>query len=184
MWRKRKSDLDSVLPYLKATVDGPGIAEPSVTPATRAFVGSLLTTYVLDEGTRLRFITEAEAEEAGRTVDQLHQRAIANLAALVAKQDLRTPKFHAITPVLFDGNLEASFMLFDELWTSFEERFGEPEILAVAPARDILAFCPASSGDGRKELGELVESIWPGGDHLLTRDFYRRVNGTWQLDEA
>ncbi|GIF52809.1 hypothetical protein DFJ67_1157 [Asanoa ferruginea] len=187
MWRKRKRGLDSVLPYLKATLDvsdGSGIAEPSATPVTRPFVGSLLTTYVLDEESRFRFVTEADAAEAGRTVDQLHQRAIANLAALVAQQELRTPKFHAITPVIFDGNLEVSFMLFDELWTSFEERFGEPEILAVAPARDILAFCPASSDEGRKQLGELVDRIWPGGDHLLTRDFYRRVDGAWQLDEA
>jgi hypothetical protein len=41
--------------------------------------------------------SEPDAAKAGRTIDLLHQRAVANLAALTAKQQLRTPKYQAIT---------------------------------------------------------------------------------------
>jgi hypothetical protein len=52
------------------------------------------------------------------------------------------------------------------------------------PCRDILAFCPARSTEGRTQLGELIERVWEGADHRLTKDFYRRVEGTWRLEKV
>jgi hypothetical protein len=179
-------DLDSVLPYVKALTADPDRQQDRVSDlrlANRAFVGSLVTTYVVDKGAGLQFVAEQDLTSTAVSVDELPQRAVHNFAALVAKQRLRMPKYHAITPVLFDGNFEVSVMLLDENWEWFEAQFGEPQILAVAPARDILAFCPASSREGRSQLGDLIDRVWPTADHRLTRDFYRRVDGVWNLDQ-
>ncbi|MEV0809735.1 hypothetical protein [Micromonospora sp. NPDC050200] len=182
----RGLDLGSVLPHVKAATAGPHRQQQRIsdlTPVSRAFVGSLMTTYVIDIGAGLRFVSEQDLTGTAITVDELHQRAVRNFAELVAKQRVRMPKYHAITPVLYDGNFEVSLMFLDEVWAWFEAQFGEPAILAVAPARDIFAFCPASSAEGRTQLGELIDRVWPTADHPLTRDFYRRVDGAWQLDQ-
>jgi hypothetical protein len=178
-------DLATVQPYVKAvtTSDYKQDRVSDLTLVTRAFVGSLVTTYVMDVGAGLQFVAEDALTRAAVTVDELHQRAVQNFAARVAERRVRMPKYHAITPVLFDGNFEVSIMLLDENWAWFEAQFGEPEILAVAPARDILAFCPASSAEGRAQLGQLIDRVWPTADHRLTRDLYRRVDGVWQLEQ-
>jgi hypothetical protein len=179
-------DIGSVLPYVKALTadaDRPRGRVSDFTLVTRGFVGSLVTTYVVDVGAGLQYVAEQDRVSAGVSMDELHQQAVHNFAALVAKQRIRMPKYHAITPVLFDGNFEVSVMLLDENWAWFEAQFGEPEILAVAPARDILAFCPASSEEGRSQLGDLIDRVWPTADHRLTRDFYRRVAGVWTRDQ-
>jgi hypothetical protein len=175
------------MPYVKATIaapEGVNSHQPYPTPVTRAFVGSLLTCYVVDVGFGLQFVSTQDLDTAKVSIDELHHRAVQNFHALVAKQRLRMPKYHAITPVLFDGNFEVSVMLLDDVWEWFVTQFGEPEILAVAPARDILAFCPASNAEGRAQLGELIDRVWPTADHRLTRDFYRRLDGVWHLDHA
>jgi hypothetical protein len=178
-------DLGSVLPYVKAVTAALDDPKPypvsDIAPISRPFVGSLVTTYVVEVDAGLRFVSEHELNPMPVSADELHERAVQNLAAHVAKHHLRTPEYHAIRPVLLDGNFEVSVMFLDELWARFAMQFGESSILAVAPARDILARCPASSQEGRTQLGELIDRIWPNGDHLLTRDFYRRVDGTWQL---
>ncbi|WP_433205362.1 hypothetical protein ACQP00_37675 [Dactylosporangium sp. CS-047395] len=151
---------------------------------SRPFVGSLVTTYVVEFSTGLRFVSEGELDGVALTVDELHEQAVRNLAAHVGQRQLRTPEYHGIRPVLLDGNFEVSVMFLQEPWDSFESQFGERSILAVAPTRDILACCPASSPAGRAQLGQLIDRVWPTGDHRLTRDFYRRVDGTWHLDSS
>ena len=180
-------DLSSVLPYAKALTPPGGSERASgldLAPVNRPFVGSLLTTYVVDVGVGLRFVSEDELNGMALTVDELHEQAVRNLAAYVDQQHLRTPEYHDIRPLLLDGNFEVSLMFLDELWNRFESQFGERSILAVAPTRDILACCPASSQAGRAQLSQLIDRVWPAGDHRLTRDFYRRVDGTWHLDSS
>jgi hypothetical protein len=113
----------------------------------------------------------------------LHWHAVENFARLATGR-LDMPRYGAITPVLFDGNLEVSVMFLDDVWEWFAAELGTAEILAVAPCRDILAFCPASSVDGRTELEDLIERVWCSADHPLTKDFYRRAGRTWVLDSG
>ncbi|MGI5176203.1 hypothetical protein ACQEVZ_07745 [Dactylosporangium sp. CA-152071] len=180
-------DLNSVLPYAKA-VTPPGSSGPipglDLALVSRPFVGSLVTTYVVEVGSGLRFVSEDELNGVAITVDELHEQAVRNLAAYVGQRQLRTPEYHDIRPVLLGGTFEVSVMFLEEVWNRFESQFGERSILAVAPTRDILACCPASSQAGRAQLGQLIDRVWPAGDHRLTRDFYRRVDGTWHLDSS
>ncbi len=182
-------DFSTVLPYVKPAL-GPSAPDGNLVelhddgaPATRPFVGSLLTTYVVDDGGWFRYITDVDMRAVGHSVDQLHGHAVENAARLVTGR-LDMPRCGAITPVLYDGNLEVSVMFLDEVWEWFAAEFGGAEIVAVAPCRDILGFCPTSSADGRPELEELIERVWCSADHPLTKDFYWRAGGTWVLDSG
>jgi hypothetical protein len=181
------SDLDvtQALPYLKpAVVDGTRAFKVSDqdSPVIRPFIGQLLITYVLDKGDHFEYIQHHHLNAAGLTEDRLHRHALHNLG-LRAAGEVRTAPHGSVTAVLFDGNLESSLILLDPLWPSIADRLGGSEILAAAPARDVLAVCPASSTVGRRELNGLIERLWPVGDHLLTRDLYLRRNDSWQVAE-
>jgi hypothetical protein len=178
-------DLDRVLPYLKPAAPAArpvGGLRAEDTPVTRPFIGSLVTTYVLDQGEHFAFVAGRHVAADGRSLEELHRQAVDNLGRRLFEYELRLARHHAITPVLFDGNFEAATMLVDNLWNQIQDELAQPDIIAVAPARDILAFCPSGSSDGRTQLTELIDRVWPAPDHRLTRDVYRRVGGAWRVE--
>jgi uncharacterized protein YtpQ (UPF0354 family) len=174
--------LEGVLPYLKAAVpedDNAPVFELSAadSPLLEPFVGRLLVSYVVDETRSFRLVTEREFRASGLSQAQLRQRAIANLAERVVPTGVRLVPHRSVTAVLFDGNLEATLMLWEDLFPHLHEKHG-PELLAVAPSRDVLAVSAPANVD---ELREVVERVWPGGDHLLTKQIFRRFNGAWSV---
>jgi hypothetical protein len=65
----------------------------------------------------------------------------------------------------------------DGLVTRAQTELG-PELIAAAPARDILAL---SSPAGVDELRAVIARVWPCGDHLLTQDLYRHTERGWSV---
>jgi uncharacterized protein YtpQ (UPF0354 family) len=179
------SHFAGVLPYVKAWVDddddGPCI-ELSGTESFvfEPYIGKLFVSYVVDEGATLRLITVGECQALGVSTKMLRKTAMANLSRSVEERGVRLSRHSEIITLLFDGNFEATLLLHDELWPHLHERLGG-ELFAVAPARDVLAV---SAPHGLNELREVIARVWPDGDHLLTRDVYRRVNETWTLHLA
>lgn len=170
-----------VLPYLKPSLpdDGSPALELSAddSPVLEDFVGDLLVSYVIDEGTQFAFLSEAQLRALTITRGDLRAAALRNLATKVEETGIRLAPYGRIVAVLFDGNFEASLMLHDELWTHIQAQVG-PEILAVAPARDILAAGPPSAVG---ELRQVIERTWPNCDYLLSREVYERVGDGWRL---
>ena len=150
-------------------------------PVMRPFIGRLLISYLVDKGDRFEYVQHRHLHTTGFTEDHLHRHALHNLGLRAAAGAVRTAHHGSVTAVRFDGNLESSLMLLDPLWAPIADRLGGGEILAAAPTRDILAICPAHSTVGRQELNEMIEKLWPVGDHLLTRDLYLRRNDAWQV---
>lgn len=173
-----------VLPYVKAWLaagdpdPGPCFelsAEES--PVSDPHVGQLFVAYVLDEGTEFRLITEGERKAAGVSKETLRKTALANLSRAVEERGVELRPLDNSVMLVFDGNLEATLMLCDEVWPHLHDRLGV-ELFAVAPSRDVLVV---SSPYGVDELRDVIARVWRGGDHLLTRDVYRRSNGRWSL---
>lgn len=81
--------------------------------------------------------------------------------------------------LFFDGNLEASLILLDEMWDSALRSYHSGEPVIALPARDVLCFCDASSPAGVAELRALVSRLWPEGDHLISDRLFRRRGGRW-----
>jgi hypothetical protein len=174
--------LGRVLPYLKASVaeeNGSVVClSGDESPILEPYVGSLLISYVVDEGSTLRLLTEGERKTSGGVPPaQLRRASIANLVRRVAAQGVRLVPQGGIFAVLFDGNFEATLMLCDDLWPHLHAQLG-PTIAAVAPARDVLAV---SSPERVSELREVVSRVWPGGDHLLTQEVFLRGSSGWSV---
>jgi hypothetical protein len=64
------------------------------------------------------------------------------------------------------------------MWTHWYAHLVQDTFMVAAPARDVLAFCDASSTDGIAELREVIWRV-QGGDHRLSPDLYRRVGLEW-----
>jgi len=138
-----------------------------------------LAAYLVDEGEFFSYVQGRDLREAQVGEDQMHVQAVANLARF-AEGKLRIQRSGSVWALFLDGNLEASLMMLEDLWDSSLLEYASAPVVAV-PARDVLAFCDLSSAEGISELRALVDRVWPGGDHLLSRELYRRSDGNWRV---
>lgn len=88
--------LERVLPYLKASVSddhGPAIElSADDSPVLRPYVGTMLISYVVDEDTSLRLVTEGELRASGVPERELLRAALANLAPPEQERGRRSPR--------------------------------------------------------------------------------------------
>lgn len=89
-----------------------------------------------------------------------------------------------IFAMFLDGSFEASLLLVDPLWDEALVGYAPNGFIVAVPARDVLAFADAKSAAGVAELRMLVGRLFPGGDHLISPDLYRRDSGRWLRFEA
>jgi uncharacterized protein YtpQ (UPF0354 family) len=145
----------------------------------RPFASGLHIFYLIDEGESFSYVQERDLRAAGIGGDELHRKAIANLAAL-AEGNVTVEENGPIWSVSLDGNFEASLVLLDDLWTRGLREYAEEPVVAI-PSRDVLAFCDAESVAGIAELHAVVKRVWPSGDHLVSENLYQRVDGKWRV---
>lgn len=150
-------------------------------PVLRGLAPGLVLCYQLDEGTHFRAVQASDLRAGGLTEDELHAGAVENLAAMASEQ-LRVAPYGPVHALLMGGDHEAGLMAVDSLWEESLASLAPGGVLVAVPSRDILAFCDASSAEGRAELAAVVNRVWPGGDHLITRTLYRRAGGRWVAD--
>lgn len=174
----------SCYPAVKALLPGGDDNEfrPGDPPVLRALAPGLELCYQLDEGTHFRWVTASDLRDGGLTEEALHAGAVENLAAL-ASEHLRVAPYGAVHALLMGGDHEAGLMAVGALWEDTLAHLAPGGALVAVPSRDILAFCDASSARGRGELADVVNRVWPGGDHLITRTLYRRAGGRWVPDD-
>jgi hypothetical protein len=136
-------------------------------------------TYLVDAGDRFEYVQYRDLRASGLTIDQLHETAVRNLATICHERlEIRThSNIHAF---LMGGNHESSCMLVDDLF----DRVLVPHVpngyVAAVPARDLFAVCSRDSAAGIRELRELVDRAWPGGDHLISKKLFVREAGKWR----
>lgn len=167
--------------YLKPMVhdSAPAISmSPEDAPVLRPFTEGLLVSYVTDTDDHLTFIQQRHLEQEGVSVGQLHSMAISNLQAL-AEEKLVVREYGAVYVALMGGNFEASLLALDVMWNNWYAQLAQEGFVAVAPARDLLAFCDASSEQGLVELRQVVQRSIKC-DHPLHPHMYRRIGTGWQ----
>ena len=167
--------------YLKPVVQesAPAISvSREDSPVLQPFTAGLIVSYVVDAGDQLTFIRQRHLEQEGVSADQLHSMAVSNLQAL-AEEKLVVREYGAIYVALMGGNFEASLLTLDVMWSHWYAQLAREGFVAVAPARDLLAFCDASSVQGLVELRQVVERSW-NCDHPLHPHVYRRTGTGWQ----
>lgn len=123
--------------------------------------------YAVDDGWVLR-----RHLSGGVTLADVHRQAMDNLFTLCAYH-IRVQQFDTFFGVFIDGRFEASMFLLERLWQKDFANLVDKGYAIAAPARDVLAFCDIDSHAGKAELKRMVERVWDGGDHLLSRELFR-----------
>jgi len=77
------------------------------------------------------------------------------------------------------GNFEASLLLVPEIWEEWLLEHCPNGYIAAIPARDILAVCDKNHPEGISKLNNIINKVWPDGDHLLSRKLFKYANGQW-----
>ena len=172
------------LAYLKPEIprsDPPPVVplDADDAPVMREFLPGLLTAYLVDEGDSFAYVQGRDLRGAGVSQEELHRQAVANLAAL-AEHQLTIRENRQMSALFLDGNFEASLLLLDDLWTRRLREYARDPVVAI-PSRDVLAFSDVESAAGVSELRALVKRVWPLGDHLLSENLYRRIDGKWRV---
>jgi uncharacterized protein YtpQ (UPF0354 family) len=171
--------------YLKGKVAPSVPAEVTLShedsPVFLDFAGDLLVSYAVDEGSWYRLVQQRDLERDGLSAEDLHPSGLEDLLNLAAERGVRVQPSGAIFAVLMGGDFEASLLLLDSLWEQSFRQFVPGDYVAVAPARDILAFCDSSSAAGIEELRQVIARTYPSCDHLLSDKLYLRRNGAWGL---
>lgn len=165
--------------YLKpitAPTDNPprSIAQ-DLLPVTKPLGERLCVSYVVDEPHGLVYISERQLKEANMTLDQLHMIGLRNLDSM--KKRVRIEQHGPIHGIFLDGNFEASLFLLRQFWHGDLGHLVNKSFTIAMPARDVLAFCDSDSADGVAALNELIERVYEGGDHLITRQLFTKVKG-------
>lgn len=170
--------------YLKTQIaddNGPVIAlSQDDSPVLRPFSVPLLASYVVDAGESYEFVQNRHLVEDGIDEEALHRIGLENLAQLLNDRSTRVQPYGNIFAVMMGGDFEASLILLDPLWDEHFRQFVSGDYAVVVPARDVLAFCDASSTAGVDELRQVVHRVFPDGDHLLSDRVHVRRQGTWE----
>ena len=171
-----------VMPCIKAAVigdTGPCVAlGPEDSPVIRDLGNGLLVLYVADAGQSFQFVQNRHLSAAGMDPEGLHAAAMSNFLGFIAERT-RMQAQGGIFALFLDGNFEATLLLVDSLWDGSLAGYAPNGFVLAVPARDVLAFADAGSASGVEELRGVVSRVFPGGDHLIASDLYRRQAGRW-----
>jgi len=157
---------------------------PKDDPVVRPYLQDLHICYLADEGQSYRYIQNRHLEEDGISVDELHQIGLRNLSHLVAQRNAIVQRNGQVFAFLMGGDFEASALLLDSLWDYQFREFVAGDYATVIPARDVLAFCDASSQLGIDGLRAMINRLWPTGDHLISNNIYVRRSSKWTIFES
>jgi len=181
--RRKPGDCSRAVAYLKPQVpeDAPGpVVEMTGEgePIIHEAAPDLLGVYLVEEGSQFRYVQRRDLTRERVSEVELHAFGLANLDTLAAER-LEIRAIGPIFAVLLDGNFEASLLLSEQFWSKTAPSCVAGPYAATVPARDVLAFGPLADPEALAGLTAVVERVWPGGDHLLTRSLYKQAPTGW-----
>ncbi|HSY16872.1 MAG TPA: DUF1444 family protein [Candidatus Acidoferrales bacterium] len=154
---------------------------PKDNPVVRLFLEELHICYLAGNEESYEYIQNRHLEEDGVSPDELHQIGLRNLKRLTIERNFRVQPYGNVFAFMMNGDFEASVMLLDEFWDGEFQKFVAGQYAVAVPARDVLVFCDAQSPAGIVELQQIIDRIWPAGDHLVSNKIYLRQHHTWQV---
>ncbi|MBX7248394.1 MAG: DUF1444 family protein [Caulobacteraceae bacterium] len=134
--------------------------------------------YVVDEGDHYAYLNNRDLAASGLDMERLHTIALDNLAKL-ASQSLNRSSDGEIHTLLMGGDFEASLILLDDLWEHTFADLAPNGFVVAIPARDMLAFTDAQSGNGAAHLRRIVRGVAERRQLEITPFLYRRDGRSW-----
>lgn len=174
--RGRKRRRDRVVPLIKDDSFFEQI-DPGFRPAAERLVADLSIVYAFDRPRSLDIMTEAERVALGVPAGELRALAVRNLRRLVP--EIRHHESGTGYVLLAGGNFEASLLLLDDLWTKLSADVSG-ELVACAPARDMILYTGSATPGGVEDLRELASRVITEGGYSLSATLLRWTGLGWE----
>jgi hypothetical protein len=174
--RGRKRRRDRVVPLIKDDSFFEQI-DPGFQPAFERLVADLSIVYAFDRPRSLDIMTEAERVALGVPAGELRALAVKNLRRLVP--EIRHHESGSGYVLLAGGNFEASLLLLDDLWTKLSADVSG-ELVACAPARDMILYTGSATPGGIDDLRELAARVITEGGYSLSGTLLRWTGLGWE----
>jgi uncharacterized protein YtpQ (UPF0354 family) len=143
-------------------------------------IDGVLLAYLVDQGDRYVYAERRDLREQGVSIEELRAASLENLSE-VSDGQIRLAGDGPMRALFFDGSLEASLILLDDLWDEGLRDYYETVPVIAIPTRDVLVFSDARSTEGIAELRAVIERACDdGGEHLISRLLYARRAGRWE----
>jgi uncharacterized protein YtpQ (UPF0354 family) len=85
----------------------------------------------------------------------------------------------SVAMLVTGGDLEASLLLLDDLWARIKLN-ARGDIVACAPARDVVLFADTADDGALVRMGEIADEVIENGDHVISPTLLRRTPDGWE----
>jgi uncharacterized protein YtpQ (UPF0354 family) len=178
-------DRDSIVPVVKrAEPEGYGNPPPpSMTPDEfpifEDLTPYLIVGYAFDFPDHFVFVSRRHCERLELDPCDLRSLAVRNLTRRRAAPQLKA--LPGAVMLVVGGDMEASLLLVDHLWTQIGPGLAG-DLIAAVPARDILLVTGSEVPGGRERLQRGIETTWRKSETriLLTKALLYRDGNAWR----
>ncbi len=185
MKEQRSEVLDSVYPYFKQVLlsgdDPEEVIDTSLEPIVRQICADLYCFYAVDSDLGYEIVQAPHLHELKITEQELHNAALENFKTLLST-DLTIEGDSDGYMFTVNGNLEAGLVLVDEFWQDLETDIGEGVVVAV-PSRDVVVATGRSNRSQIDRFTSAAKGILEEGDHPVSKNWFLRTNGRWEVFE-
>ncbi len=147
--------VEQLVPLVRPTSMREAFAGASDVPLTEPLAGGLMVVYGFDQPAMVRMAKASELEAFNLGPD-LRKTALENLAAALPR-----PQVHAgenVMMVTWGGTYEASLLLYAGFWDAAADEVAG-DVVAVAPARDLLFFTGSENPAGLEKLRSVLDQV-------------------------
>jgi uncharacterized protein YtpQ (UPF0354 family) len=150
--------------------------KPEDKPQCEHLCGDLWLVYAEDLPDKISSLNRERVREAGIAESEIRELARNNLRRIIPNVE-----HHGDGPwfLLSAGSdYTASLLLLDEIWNELAESV-EGEIVATAPARDVVLYTGSQSREGLAAIREQAAHVVQTGNYVISTTLVTRVNQKW-----
>lgn len=137
----------------------------------------LVVMYAFDTPTSLQFVTTKDVHELKINTRELREIAKANLQQAVPLTIEGDPSW--LSMLVADGSYEASFILFDDIWT--RDYFPvKGDIVIFVPSRDLVLITGSEDLQGLARIHQIINDPQNTFPHMVSEQGFIRKNNRWE----
>ena len=155
------------------------VTAQEVDAVTEHLVGDLWVIYAVDRPQSTSVLTADVITGLGLSHFDVRTLGLKNLRRLLSDLEIvRQAEFYELN--CENSVYLAGALLLDGIWEEAAAKV-EGDVVVAVPSRDVLLFSGTSNPAGLTQLRQATDSVFSGGDHLISRTLMRRVTGQWRL---
>jgi len=139
----------------------------------------LYVLYAFDTPKSIKFLTDDDIVELGVSSNELRNLSKANLKKSIPSIQIDGDPTR-ISILVADGTYEASFLLFDNLWT--KKQFPvQGEIVVYVPSRDLVLITGSKDLESLAKVQNIVYNSNNEWSHIVAEVGFIRTGGKWEV---